>query len=191
MNTAEHIVESYFRLCRGCFTLADRKVTGGNNRQMDLLAYNLKENTQFHVEVTVTHQLGWCEDSEGLHKEFDRKFFGVPPERDSESRRGTDSARGASYLKQIDSTYCEVGFSPKNVIRIWVCWVVKGREEDNSVSIIHRPPNCDKEFSIEVLSFRNCILPELTGKVGTANYDDEVLRTLSLIRAWKKQAQDS
>lgn len=32
MNAAEHIVEAYFRLCRNCFTMTDRKVVGGNNR---------------------------------------------------------------------------------------------------------------------------------------------------------------
>lgn len=36
----EHIVENCFRYCKGCFTMADVKVYGGNNRPCDLLAYN-------------------------------------------------------------------------------------------------------------------------------------------------------
>jgi hypothetical protein len=45
MNAAEHIVESYFRLCRGCFTLSDRKVKDGNNRHSKHL------NRPFQIEV--------------------------------------------------------------------------------------------------------------------------------------------
>lgn len=55
MNTTEKIVESYFRLCHGYFTIADTKVINGNNRQIDLLAVNLKTNEQYQVEVSVTH----------------------------------------------------------------------------------------------------------------------------------------
>jgi hypothetical protein len=57
MNTVELIVESYFRLCRSCFTYPDLKVPGGNNRQLDLLAYNVREEAQYHVEMSVTHEL--------------------------------------------------------------------------------------------------------------------------------------
>jgi len=42
-------------------------------------------------------------------------------------------------------------------------------------------------MSVEVISFRDTILPELTRAVSTANYDDEVLRTFSLIKQWKEQ----
>jgi len=46
MNTAEHRVESYFRLCRKCFTIVDLKVPRGNNRQLDILAHNVKEQQE-------------------------------------------------------------------------------------------------------------------------------------------------
>lgn len=52
MNTTEKIVESYFRLCQGYFTIANTKVINGNNRQIDLLAVNLKTNEQYQVEVS-------------------------------------------------------------------------------------------------------------------------------------------
>ena len=42
-------------------------------------------------------------------------------------------------------------------------------------------------YIVEVISFRDRILPELMDAVSTANYDDEVLRTFSLIREWQKQ----
>ncbi|MDP1539464.1 MAG: hypothetical protein U0998_10730 [Moraxellaceae bacterium] len=59
MNAAEHIVDAYFRLARGCFMLADKKVKKGNNRQLDILAYHLKDQLEFHIEVGVTHQENW------------------------------------------------------------------------------------------------------------------------------------
>jgi hypothetical protein len=179
------MVESYFRLRRGCFTLTDRKVRGGNNRQLDLLAYNLKEKKQFHVEVSVTHQRNWCYTNEELAHEFERKFFGVPPERKS-SGGGTDSERGKSYLQQIEEAYAEVGFSAADVSRVWVCWVVKGEEDSKSLIVPfhlkHSDKHLDRTFEIEILSLRNCILPELANAIGTANYDDEILRVLGFIK---------
>ena len=90
MNTAEHIVESYFRLCRGCFTITDRKVKNGNNRQLDILAYNVKEKLQFHIEVGVTHRLNWAPTREDLRLYFEHKFFGAPPKRESKGGAATD-----------------------------------------------------------------------------------------------------
>ena len=44
-------------------------------------------------------------------------------------------------------------------------------------------------YGIEVISFRDKILPELMEKVSTANYDDEILRTFSLIKQYKRQTE--
>jgi len=95
MNTTEKIVESYFRLCRDCFTIADLKVRKGNNRQIDLLAVNLKTEDQYHVEVSVTHCVNWCPDMEKLRSEFDKKYFGAPTEREG---KNTDYAKGKNYM---------------------------------------------------------------------------------------------
>ena len=115
MNAAEHIVESYFRLCRGCFTFPDRKVVRGNNRQLDILAYDLKHRLQFHIEVGVTHRLTWCSTREELRAEFQKKFLGAPPEPVSSGGGATDFERGKSYFSQIEETYIEAGFSPADV----------------------------------------------------------------------------
>lgn len=72
MNTTEKIVEAYFRLCKNCFTYPDMKVINGNNRQLDLLAYNLMDNSQYHIEVSVTHQENWCPTPEQLVDMFDK-----------------------------------------------------------------------------------------------------------------------
>jgi hypothetical protein len=185
MNSAEHIVESYFRLCRGCFTLPDRKVLKGNNRQLDILAYNLKEKLQFHIEVDVTHQLNWCPTRRELGQEFEGKFFGAPPKRTSSAGNKTDYEKGKSYFSQIENTYLEVGFSPASVKRVWVCWVVKG--EEKAQSLVLPAEHLNKTYGIEVLSLRNKILPELEHEIGTANYDDEILRTIGFIKQRESQ----
>ena len=74
MNAVEHIVESYFRYCRNCFTMVDVKIIGGNNRQCDLLAFNLATQEQFHVESSVTHDLNWLPSEDTLRETFDKKF---------------------------------------------------------------------------------------------------------------------
>ncbi|MDQ2822274.1 MAG: hypothetical protein M3Y65_18135 [Pseudomonadota bacterium] len=121
MNAAEHIVDAYFRLVRGCFTLADKKVVKGNNRQLDILAYHLKSREAFHIEVGVTHQENWCLSAEDLGPHFDKKFFGAPPKLNGATNGTTDFEKGKSYWEKITATYEEVGFAPDEVKRIWVC----------------------------------------------------------------------
>ena len=186
MNAAEHIVESYFRLCCGCFTFSDRKVDGGNNRQLDILAYDLKEKRQFHIEVGVTHRPTWYPSREELAVHFEKKFFGAPPERRSSTGNRTDFEKHKSYFPQIEKAYLEVGFSPADVKRVWVCWKLK---DEDTKSFVWRfdSKHLKKTFEIQVLSLRDCILPDLKEATGTANYDDEVLRTLGFIKQWEIQ----
>ena len=79
MNTTEKIVEAYYRLCKKCFTYPDVKVIGGNNRQLDLLAYNLREGSQYHVETSVTHELSGRATWTNLESKFNGTFFGGCP----------------------------------------------------------------------------------------------------------------
>jgi hypothetical protein len=81
MNTAEHIVDLYFRVVRKCFTLNDVKVINGVNRQLDILAVNMITGDQFHIESSVTHEKGWAPKEEKLRDVFEKKFLGVPPKR--------------------------------------------------------------------------------------------------------------
>ena len=182
MNAAEHIVESYFRLRRGCFTVTDQKVPRGNNRQLDILAYHIKERSQFHVEVGVTHQENWCPTLEELGPQFEKKFFGAPPERKGKTNGTTDFEKGKSYFPQIEATYTAVGFVPAEVKRVWVCWIVKDSEGAKPLVVSFHSKHLDRSFEIEVLGLRDFILPELADAIGTANYDDEILRTLGFIK---------
>lgn len=188
MNTAEHIVDAYFRLVRGCFTLADRKVKRGNNRQLDILAYHLKTNMAFHIEVGVTHQQNWCPTLEELGPQFEKKFFGAPPERKGRNDGTTDFEKGKSYWSQLETTYKDVGFDPEKVQRTWVCWVVRNYSDIKPIQVKHQSMLLSREFDIEVMSLRDFILPELQDAIGTANYDDEILRTLGFVKQRELQS---
>lgn len=49
--------------------------------------------------------------------------------------------------------------------------------------------NCT--FEVEVLGLRDFILPELADAIGTANYDDEILRTLGFVKQRELQTSVS
>jgi len=182
MNAAEHIVDAYFRLVRGCFTLADRKVAKGNNRQLDILAYHLLDKTSYYIEVGVTHQENWCPTMDELGAQFEKKFFGASPERKGKSGGKTDFEKGKSYWKQIEATYAEVGFDPEVVRRVWVCWIVKGRKDAEPIHHGFQSGHLSRTFDIEVLSLRDHVLPQLEKAIGTSNYDDVILRTLGFVK---------
>lgn len=98
MNAAEHIVESYFRLCRKFFTIVDLKVPRGNNRQLDILAHNVKEQQQYHIEVGVTHRQNECPAFAELSPQFEKKFFGASSERKGKAGGITDFEKGNPTL---------------------------------------------------------------------------------------------
>ena len=189
MNTVERVVEAYFRVCRGCFTMADVKVAGGNNRQLDLLALNPLTRDQYHIETSVTHQENWCPSSEKLLCAFERKFFGVPKEKSTGKPQNTDFGKGKTYRQQIFDTYKAVGLDPETIRRVWVCWIVTDSKNiESSISDYCKRRELP-ERAIEVISFRDLLLPELLANVQTSNYDDDILRLLSLIRQSEKQSR--
>lgn len=182
MNAAEHIVDAYFRLARGCFTFPDCKVKSGNNRQLDILAFHLKTKSAFHIEIGVTHRENWCPTLEELSPHFEKKFFGAPPERKGRSEGTTDFEKGKSYWNQIETTYKEIGFNSETVQRIWVCWLVKGLTDAKPIKRSFHSKHLSKSFDIEIISLRDHVLPELEKAIGTSNYEDEVLRTLGFLK---------
>lgn len=184
MNATEKIVEAYFRLCRVCFTMADLKVPHGNNRQIDLLACDLNRGEQFHVEVSVTHQENWCPSTAELLDGFEKKFFGVPTRREGPN---TDHAQGKNYAKQILDAYRSVGIEPDRIRRVWVCWTVADPENLSQTLMDYSAKRGLRMGAIEVVSFRDEILPVLLKKVSTSNYDDDALRTLSLLQQFEQQ----
>jgi hypothetical protein len=188
MNASEHIVDAYFRLVRGCFTLADKKVIKGNNRQLDVLAYHLKSREAFHIEVGVTHQQNWCLSIEELAPHFDKKFFGTSPERKGAVDGMTDFEKGKSYWSKITETYENVGFNPEEVIRVWVTWIVRGVDGRSPINVEFYSNHLNRTFPIQILSLRDYVLPQLQNEIGTANYDDELLRVLGFVKQRELQS---
>lgn len=184
MNTTESIVESYFRLVRGCFTQPDVKVIKGNNRQIDLLAYNIIEKKSFHVEVSVTHCQQWCPTPKDLKENFDKKFFGMPIKKESSN---TDYAKGKTYIDGIKKTYQSLGLDHSKINRVWVCWDVRDSEYLEEELIAYCKLRSLTRESLEIVSFRDEVIPELMEKVSTSNYEDDSLRTLSLMRQYEIQ----
>lgn len=178
MNAVEHIVECYFRICRHCFTMHDVKVEHGNKRQFDLLAVSLVgESEQYHVESSVMHERHWCPTVEELLGGFERKFFGVPRGREESQASGR---QGRTYQREILAAYRKVGLDPAKIQRVFCCWIPPSE------------PDLDERLQnycgsrgirrIQVRSFRDQVVPGLENAVATANYDDEVLRALSLLK---------
>lgn len=183
MNAAEHIVECYFRLVEKCLTITDVKVVNGINRQCDLLAANIKEEKYYHVETSVTHMTMWAPKIAELKAIFDAKFRGIPKEKENSN---SEWKRGVTYFKNIKKTYRLFGFPPSKVTRVFICWIVKDKDKEGVSKLVDK---YKKKYGIrvEVKSFKENILPELEDKVGTSNYDDEILRTISFIKESKKQ----
>lgn len=174
MNAVEHIVEAYFRICQRCFTMHDVKVPGGNNRQFDLLAVSMLTEMQYHIETSAMP--GFCPKTTDLKELFDQKFLGMP--KPSNNPKG-DYVKGKNYFKRIEDAYRSVGVDPVRVNRVWVTWAVKDIENLDAFLSAYEKKNGKR---VEVISLCNVIIKELQKKIATANYDDEVLRTLSLLK---------
>lgn len=188
MNTVERIVACYFQIVRHCLTASDIKVPRGNNRQFDLLAGDFRTGKLYHVEASVTHEENWCPTPAQIETLFRQKFFGVPKPREGEN---TDHAKKKTYLPQIKAAYQQYGFDFQKLSRVWCCWVVHAGQPDE---VEQRLGSIAREYEVaepncEVLSLRDRVLPELTDAVGKSNYDDDVLRMVSLLEQRRKQLE--
>ncbi len=195
MNTAEEITAAYFSLCRNCFIMADRKVapqSGGNGRQMDLLAHDAAHQVTYHVETSVTHRPNFALRLEKLNEICSRKFFGSATRRSSPTGK-TDHDRGKDYLNVVCNEYEKVGTSFDSVKRVFVCWFLNEIAHDNNkpIHVSVANPKTGRPVSIEVLSMRDYILPQLLKEVGTSNYENQTLRMIGLISQMNLQRNAS
>ena len=161
--------------------MADIKIHGGNNRKCDLLAYNITTKAQYHAESSVAHEEKWGPTTEKLREIFDKKFLGMP-----QKRKGinTDSTKEKNYRKYIEDTYRFYGLNPLNIHRVFITW-----HKDEKKNYEQFLDAYEKQHGIKIVIwyFRNQILRELEEKISTSNYDDEVLRTLSLLKQRRLQ----
>ena len=189
MNTTEKIVESYFRLRHRCFTMADVKVHGGNNRQLDLLAYGVGDSAQYHIEIGVTHVPRFQPDVDKLEKKIQFKFFGEARELRKTAARKRVRKPARNYFHQIIETYRYVGFEPPKVQRIWVTWQAPDVEKLAERLREYCKNNHLDDYCVRFMSFRDEIVPELFKDIRTANYSDDALRTLSLLQQCDRQTK--
>lgn len=129
MNAVEHIVETYYRLVKKCYTITDIKVLKGNNRQFDILAYSPGNKKYYHIELSVTHCKNWCASLGEIEKEMGCKFFGKV-KNNRPDNLNTDFAKGKTYLEQIKKTYDLYGVNFDKIIRVWCAWYFKEGTED-------------------------------------------------------------
>jgi hypothetical protein len=160
MNATEHLVELYYRFHKRCFTIADVKIPQGNSRQLDLLAYGLKPARAYHVEVSVTPLARYQPTPAALVAEFRRKFLIRPQTR-------------------MDAAYQVLNLNPERVQRVFCCWQNPDAAAMNAASQAFAN---EAGFQVELLSFRDEVLPRLHEFVGTPHYEDDLLRTLSLLK---------
>ncbi|HHS49774.1 MAG TPA: hypothetical protein ENN07_01515 [candidate division Zixibacteria bacterium] len=108
-------------------------------------------------------------------KMTEKKFFGAPDERKGRSDGTTDYEKGKSYYPHLMKTYEEYGFEPDEINRIWVYWILPKEDSSN----IDRIEYDNKK--VEIISFRDSIIPELESLIGSSNYNDNILRTISFL----------
>lgn len=186
MNAAEHIVELYYRHCLRCFTMADVKVIGGNNRQIDLLAYDLVNRVTYHVETSVFADLVWKLAPDEIAATLDHKFFGAPNPDDGGK---SDPTTSTAFVGAFKRTYEKYGVNWDEIERVYCYWTVP-----LSPSVDQILDEYGKERGIRkpiLLSFRNEVLHRLWTEVGAANYSDEVLRTISLLQTRQEQLKQA
>lgn len=187
MNASERLVDSYFQHVGGCMTRGDVKVHKGAGRQFDLVAYKVATRQAFHIEVDVTHELGWSRRPGQRVAYIEKKFFGAPQERNGATSGRTDFERGKNYFSAIIDQYRSLGFRPSDVTRVLVSWVLHEEPKVAYKKFMHQSLVTGRRHAVHFVSFRNLVLPALLEKVGKANYDNEMLRVLSLTKQRDRQ----
>jgi hypothetical protein len=155
------------------------KILAGNNRQFDLIAFSVIEGKAFHVEssISITDSRALRpKDEQGVIETLKKKFYGDVPVREG---KRTDYARGISYADKINEMYRTFGLDPKNIQRVACRWAFYSDNKSLDMFL--------NEQGILKLSFRDTILPELEQNLTTAHYEDDGMRTITLIREYRNQ----
>jgi hypothetical protein len=116
-----------------------------------------------------------------LKEIFYQKFRGLPQKREG---KFTDFVKGKIYFINIENTYKIYGLDPLKIQRVFVTWY---KDEQKDYEKFCSEYEKKHGFKIDILYLRDQILPELENKISSSNYDDEVLRTLSLLKQRKLQ----
>lgn len=189
MNATEHLVELYYRQ-QNNLTFTDFKVEGGNNRQFDVLAYHKPTDKLRHIEVSVTHWMSKNDATalDNLEEKFNRKFFGAPR---FSTKQNSDFQKGVNYKNRIQEAYKEFGFEWNKVIRVWCLWTYPSDEQITQFKNLMAKQHNLQQENFEILSLRDDVIPFLQKQIGTSNYDNHILRVLSLLNQSQIQKDES
>jgi hypothetical protein len=115
------------------------------------------------------------------------KFFGMP-KNNRPDNPNTDFSKNKNYLQNFKETYRTYGIDFNKVIRVWCSWRFD-ETKDQVAKWKKKIANIYKLGSnnFELLSFRDAVLPRLLTEIGTSHYNDEILRTLSLLSQFSSQ----
>lgn len=114
------------------------------------------------------------------------KFFGTAGKRDPQNLR-TDQARGKNYREPMDKTYRSYGVEPDDVIRVICIRAIPGQNTkyQEQLNVVAQTYGLRSD-RLRLLSFRDEVVPQLKSNISTANYDDLILRVVSLLAAAEK-----
>jgi hypothetical protein len=184
MNAAERLVEIYYRQ-KKCFTISDVKVLFGNNRQLDLLIYDGQKPMYYHVEVSVSQDMKWAPTVDDIYHKMNEKFFGAVKS-GKEDNINSDSGRGKTYLQAIKETYRSYNIDYNEVVRVYCAWCL--RTDDDYKRLQAWKEEMGRLFKLgadkfEILSLKDDIIPSLFKNTEKLNYDDELVRCISFLKA--------
>ncbi len=126
----------------------------GTNREIDILALDTKGNA-YHIEVDI-HKGGLQWGPEGKDGYSVKEYKNK--KFDAESKR---------FIKK------EFGIS--KTYDIWVCWAMHPTTREHAIKEA-------KKHNIEIWEFKEKV-KELWSAIGTSHYGDDIIQSLSLIKA--------
>lgn len=129
-------------------------IIASNNKEIDILALDTKGNC-YHIEVAI-HKGGLQWGPEGSDGDTVNDY-----------KEQKFNEKITNFIKET--------YGVSQVKNIWVCWGIQ-----ESKKLLAKSEG--EKYGIEIWEFKK-IVAELWEKIGTANYGDDVLQALSIIKA--------
>jgi len=153
------------QLVKGCLTMTNVMLEGG--KEIDILAYNPLTLEKYHIEVRVATGKG-----------FRLRMVDTQTKKGYKHRRGLDTLSKTKFESETVTNAIMEIFGSSEYKKTLVVWEV----EDESVI-----EQAKSIYEIEIWKMSD-IIRQLTQKVNTKSYRDDVLRTIQLISARAKNS---
>jgi hypothetical protein len=153
-----HIIDRYMQLVKKCLTMTNIMLKGG--KEIDILALNPKTNEKYYIEVRVATGRG-----------FKLRLIDTQTKTGRKHRRGLDTLHQIKFAHPTMVHAIKQIFNTTDYCKILVVWEV----ENNTVI-----KKAKELYNIEIWKMPN-IIQELSQKVNTKAYRNDILRTIQLI----------